>query len=238
MFLRVRCLTLALSSALLIPTTALGSTILVAQLTTNQEPGNIVPTLSTGGLRPVPFGDATFILSDDLTSLSFVANIYNIDVTGTQTADPNDNLTAAHIHAGTAIPPATNPVVWGFFGSPYNDNNPDNSPNPQHVVPFATGVGGTFSGTWNWSPGCVTPAPSNTFPSPPTFCEGNNTTLALQLANILNNRAYINFHTVQFGGGEIRGLITPMPEPATVGLVGIGVLGLVWRRSRALRARR
>jgi len=236
MFLRVRCLILGLSAALLVPTTALGSTILVAQLSITQEPGNIVPTLSAangGGLRPVATGNATFVLSDDMTSLTFIATIFNIDVTGTQTADTNDNLTAAHIHAGGAIPPATNPVVWGFFGSPFNDNNPDNSPNPQHVVPFATGVGGTFSGTWNWSPGCVTPAPNGTFPSPATFCEGNNTTLAAQLDNILNNRAYINFHTQQFGGGELRGLITPLPEPTTVGLVGMGVLGLIWRRSRS-----
>jgi len=216
MFLRVRCLTLALAAALLVPTTAFGSTILIAQLTTSQEPGNIVPTLSAasgGGLRPVPFGSATFVLSDDMTSLSFVATIFNIDVTGTQTPDTNDNLTAAHIHAGNAIPPATNPVVWGFFGNPFNDTTPNDSPNPQHVVPFATGVGGTFSGKWD--------AP-----------EGNGTTLTAQLDNILNNRAYINFHTVQFGGGEIRGLITPMPEPTTVGLVGVGVLGLIWRRSR------
>ncbi len=58
--------------------------------------------------------------------MTFTATINNIDVTGSQTADTNDNLTAAHIHAGAAVTPATNgPVVWGFFGSPFNDNNPN-----------------------------------------------------------------------------------------------------------------
>jgi hypothetical protein len=115
--------------------------------------------------------------------MTFSATINNIDVTGSQTADTNDNLTNAHIHAGPAVAPGVNgPVVWGFYGSPFNDNNP----NDQVFFPLSSGVGGNFSGKWD--------AP-----------EGNGTTLAAQLANIRAGRAYINFHTVQFGGGEIRG---------------------------------
>ena len=102
-------------------------------------------------------------------------------------------------------------VVWGFIGTPFNDNNP----NDAVVTPFASGVGATFSGKWD--------AP-----------EGNNTTLLAQLPNILNNRAYINFHTVQFPGGELRGAIgselAPVPEPSTMLLVGFGLAGLM--RSR------
>ena len=37
-------------------------------------------------------------------TLAFTATIFNIDVTGTQTPDPFDNLLAAHIHVGA--PPA------------------------------------------------------------------------------------------------------------------------------------
>jgi hypothetical protein len=116
--------------------------------------------------------------------MTFTATINNIDVTGTQTpGDTNDNLVAAHIHAGASVVPGVNgPVVWGFFGSPFNNNNP----NDQVNTPFTTGVGGTFSGTWD--------AP-----------EGNGTTLAAQLTNLTTGHAYINFHTTQFGGGEIRG---------------------------------
>jgi hypothetical protein len=139
-----------------------------------------------------------------MTALTFTATIFNIDVTGSQTADVNDNLVAAHIHAGPTVGPGINgPVVWGFFGSPFNDNNP----NDFVFTPFATGVGGTFSGKWD--------AP-----------EGNATTLAAQLSNILSGHSYINFHTTQFGGGEIRGAILT-PEPATLVLLGIGAVTLI-----------
>ncbi len=77
--------------------------------------------------------------------LTFSATIFNIDVTGSQTPnDMNDNLVAAHIHVGA--PPGMNaPVRWGFFGTPDNDNNPDNL----IIIPFLNGVGGTISSTWD-----------------------------------------------------------------------------------------
>ena len=52
-----------------------------------------------------------------MTSMSFEAIVNNIDFTGTQTADINDNLTVAHIH-GPAAPGAGTGVIWGFIGSP------------------------------------------------------------------------------------------------------------------------
>ena len=155
------------------------------------------PRSITGLPRPTPFGTATFVLNDAQTALSFFATITNIDVTGTQTADLNDNLLNAHIHAGTGATP-TFGVVWGFFGSPFNNNNPADEVD----TPFTGGaVGGTFSGTWN--------AP-----------EGNGTTLTAQLANILAGRSYINFHTTQNPGGEIRG-----PDPVCAGTASDDVDG-------------
>jgi hypothetical protein len=178
-------------------------TILTANLTIGQEPTLNGPTTSGGALRPIPSGTATFLLNDAQTALTFTATISNIDVNGLQTpGDTNDNLLNAHIHAGTGQA-ATFPVVWGFFGAPFNDNNP----NDFVFTPFATGVGGTFSGKWD--------AP-----------EGNNTTLAAQLPNILAGRSYINFHTVQNPGGEIRGSLV-VPEPGTLALVSAAALGLI-----------
>jgi hypothetical protein len=152
----------------------------------------------------VSFGTATFVLNSAMTAMTFSATVFNIDFTGTQTADINDNLIAAHIHAGPTVTPTTNgPVVWGFFGAPFNDNNP----NDVVTTPFSTGVGGMISGKWD--------AP-----------EGNNTTLTAQLPNILSGRSYINFHTNQFPGGEVRGTINVVPEPSGWLLFGTGIIGL------------
>jgi hypothetical protein len=189
-------------------------TILFANLTTSQEVPPTVPTTATGAPRPISFGTATFVLNTAQTAMTFSATIFNIDFTGTQTTDINDNLVAAHIHAGPAVAPGVNgPVVWGFFGTPFNDNNPNDVVN----TPFATGVGGTISGKWD--------AP-----------EGNATTLTAQVANILGGHSYINFHTNQFTGGEIRGAINVVPEPSALmlfsaGVVILGSLGWLRRRS-------
>jgi len=194
-------------------------TFLTATLTNASENPPTVPTTAGGQPRPASFGTASFFINSAATFMTFTATIFNIDVNGLQTPnDVNDNLLNAHIHAGPAVTPTTNgPVVWGFFGAPLNDI----APNDFSLTPFASGVGGTFSGKWD-------------------LLEGNNTNLTAQLPNILAGRAYINFHTAQFTGGEIRGnIVAAIPEPETYALMLGGlafVAGVARRRHRVGRA--
>ena len=47
-------------------------------------------------------------------------------------------------------------------------------------------------------------------------------------------RSYINFHTTQYTGGEIRGFLVQVLEPATLTLVGLGCLGIAGIRRRTV----
>jgi glucose/arabinose dehydrogenase len=153
--------------------------VFVARLEGAQE---VPPNASTAK------GYAAFFLNQEQTALRFIVTVTGLDFTGTQTADPSDDLLAAHIHA--PAPRGTNAGVrFGFFGQPFNDTNP----NDVVVRPFASGVGGTVFSKWDRD-------------------EGNNTTLTAQLPNILAGLSYINFHTRRMPGGEIRGQIEENPQ--------------------------
>lgn len=180
-------------------------------LTNSQEVPPTHPTTTSNARRDSSFGTARFVFNAGSTAMTMTATINNLDFTGSQSADTNDNVTNAHIHAGPSVMPGVNgPVVWGFIGTPFNDNNP----NDAVVTPFGSGVGANVSGKWD--------AP-----------EGNGTTLAAQLDNIRNGRAYINFHTSQFAGGEIRGDF-PATQPFRDALVA-GLNGATETRATVLR---
>lgn len=72
----------------------------------------------------------------------------------------------------------------------------------------------------------------------PAFIAAFGGTAASATAALLDaiaaNQAYLNIHTTQYPGGEIRGFLVaaPIPEPASWGMLGAGLAGL------ALMARR
>jgi len=199
--------------------------VFTVTLLNSLEP-NVTLTNSITGAPRTSGGTATFSYNESFTSLSFSATVFGVDLTATpgtpssgtpQSADLNDNLTAAHIHASANPIPigGTAGVVWGFFGSPLNDTNPSDV----MITPTPGGLGGTISGKWD-------------------LPEGNGTDFRTQLPNLLAGRAYINFHTTQNPGGEFRAFLVAIPEPTSIVMLGTGAIAIVgcsWRARRGTR---
>lgn len=125
------------------------------------------------------------------------------------------NTTASHIHAATAAPfTSTAPVATqtpSFSGFPLGvtagsyDNTFDLTLASSFNASYITANGGTPAGAE-----------------------------AALINHSFQGRAYFNVHSSTFGGGEIRGFLIAVPEPATVA-AGVGALGLVgagWLRRR------
>jgi hypothetical protein len=92
----------------------------------------------------------------------------------------------------------------------------------QDLLDAAPGVNGpvVFSLTLD-SPGTTT----GTF-------SGSGTLTAGQIADLNSGNLYVNIHSTVFPGGEIRGQLEPVPEPATMALMGAGSLALLAMRRR------
>lgn len=46
------------------------------------------------------------------------------------------------------------------------------------------------------------------------------------LAGLKSGKAYFNIHSSTYGGGEIRGFLVAVPEPATVAMLMVGLAGI------------
>jgi hypothetical protein len=142
------------------------------------------------------YGTANFTLSS--------TNIFSVSV---EFANLLANTTASHIHCCTAAPFAgTAPVIT-----------------PVPTFPgFPLGV---TSGTYNRDFDLTVPGFFSA-----AYVAANGGTLegarAAFVTDLGSGRAYLNVHSTQFPGGEIRGFIVAAPEPATLALVATGLLGL------------
>jgi serralysin len=188
----------AVATAILAPTAHAAVRMYQANITHDQEVG--VPDEGTSG-----FG--TFVLNDDNPAspfLTYDVTLLGLDLDGLQTpADANDNVTRTHFHA--AAFGVNGGIVFGQIdpSAALRNDLDDLVVDP---------VAGTIKGIWD-------------------NAEGNGTTLLAQMQagafNLdVNNRTsiYFNVHTTDHGGGEVRGQLTFVPEPATIALFALGAL--------------
>lgn len=130
------------------------------------------------------------------------------------------NTTASHIHCCTAA------AFTGTAG--VATQVPTFSGFPLGVTAGSYSSSFDLSLTSSWNAAFIT-------------ANGGTTTSAMAalIAGLNSGRTYLNIHTTQFPGGEIRGfIISTVPEPSSVFLTTAGLLGvalLVVRRRRESR---
>lgn len=145
-------------------------------------------------------GSATVGYDDSLHTLTLSLTFSGL--TGT--------TTASHIHAATAVAftgnagvATTTPTLAGF---------------PLSVS----------SGTYNNVLDLTLASSYN--PSYVTANGGTTASAEVALASAMaDGKAYWNIHSSTFTGGEIRGFLTPVPEPSSLALLGLGGLALAGR---------
>jgi len=103
------------------------------------------------------------------------------------------------------------------------------------AIPF-TGFPAATSGTYNNTFDLTLDATYNG-----TFLSTNGGTAALAeaalIAGLNSFQSYANIHNTTFGGGESRGQLAIAPEPATTGLMLLGLMSLI-ARARTVAKRR
>jgi hypothetical protein len=128
--------------------------------------------------------------------LEYFISTQGLDLDGSQTADPNDDVTGLHIHLGAIG--EVGPLVFGIL-------NPDHDGAPDFMV---DPVAGTLQGRW----------------TPDDVFQGADS-LNARVGDLLAGNLYIQFHTTEFPSSDglavVRGqILNSVPESGTLLLCG------------------
>jgi hypothetical protein len=176
-------------------------------LTAILSPANEVPPAASTGS-----GNANLDL--DIAAQTLHVNIAFSGLVPTTPAGAPSGTTAAHVHCCLPTPLATGVNVGVATTTPT----------------FAGFPLGVLSGTYDTTLDLTLASSYN-----PAFITLFGSVAGAEAAlinGLLNGLTYLNVHTTAFPGGEIRGFLIAVPEPATNALLlaGLGLMGFTLRK--------
>lgn len=168
---------------------------------------NLVGSLEVPPSGSSATGNATFILNTTANTLTISESFSGL----------SSGTTASHIHCCLA-----SAFLTGV-----------NAGVATQVPTFTSLPLGVMSGSFTQTLDLTSAASYN-----PAFITAEGGTVAgaeaALIAGIIGGESYVNIHTTNFPGGEIRGFLTPTPEPETVALLFSGLCGLIGMRRKRM----
>lgn len=183
-------------------------------------------TLALLGLAAAPSQAATFVFNAILSGANEVPAVATPGAgTGTATLDDVANTLALSINFGGLLGTTTAAHIHCCQPNGTNAGVATTTPT------FAGFPLGVTAGQYNVTLDLTQASSFN-----PVFVANNGNTVAgartALIAGLTSGRSYINVHTTSFPGGEIRGQLLAVPEPATWAMMiaGFGLAGAALRR--------